>query len=438
MHDVVICGAGPAGSVVAHRLAAAGARVALIGGASSPGCEGISLRSRALLSEEGVDPESEIIAGPFRRRGVWADGRAIEGTEWLVERSQLAEALRVRARAAGADERQDIVTLVKRIADHWEVCLRTGESLWAPIVVDARGRRGPQLRGPLLLAVGQRFQKLLCGAPGASGTGIGVTDFGWCWWAERESALWVQVVGRPRARNPAAWLAAAAAQVPALARALDGASAQGELVARPAHARLGVAPSDPTRWQVGDAALALDPLSGQGVYEALRGARLAATAIQSVMNGGDALAAHRFIAERREEAWQHGVSVAAAFYRESGDRGAFWSGTAAAYEALLPNPVESAERAVAARIERRPVLDEGRIFERDVIVTAANPRGVWHIAGVPLVELREYLERSDQPTVSAAAAVFDRPQSAVVSAIHWLQTTGNLLQQIPPRLSLGG
>jgi len=434
-HDIVVLGAGPSGSVVARRLAAAGARVALVGAASRGGWEGLSARSRTLLAEEGIDASAGVLAGPCARSGVWAEGRAVEGLEWLVERRRLAAALRGGAVQAGADFRPDTAMHSERVAGQWHVHLRAGALLRAGLVVDARGRRGPQRRGPLLLAVGQQFRR----QPAAqSGTHIHATDFGWCWWAERESALWVQVVGRPRARNPAAWLAAAAAQVPALARALDGASAQGELVARPAHARLGVAPSDPTRWQVGDAALALDPLSGQGVYEALRGARLAATAIQSVMNGGDALAAHRFIAERREEAWQHGVSVAAAFYRESGDRGAFWSGTAAAYEALLPNPVESAERAVAARIERRPVLDEGRIFERDVIVTAANPRGVWHIAGVPLVELREYLERSDQPTVSAAAAVFDRPQSAVVSAIHWLQTTGNLLQQIPPRLSLGG
>ncbi len=63
-------------------------------------------------------------------------------------------------------------------------------------------------------------------------------------------------------------------------------------------------------WRVGDSALALDPLSGQGVYEALRGARLVAAAIQSVRTGGDAARARRFVTERQEEAWRRGVRAA--------------------------------------------------------------------------------------------------------------------------------
>jgi flavin-dependent dehydrogenase len=433
-HDIVVCGAGPAGSAVAQRLAAAGARVALIGTVSRPGWEGLSVRSRALLAEEGVVDHAGVIDGPFARRGVWA-ARAIEGIEWLVERSQLADALRARARIAGADDRRDTVMNAQRVSGRWRVRLRGGGVLTAPILVDARGRRGAERRGPLLLAFGQRFWRR---TSGASGTGIGVTDAGWCWWAERGQALWVQVVGRPHAGHPAAWATSAAAQIPALARALDGAAAEGDPVARPAHARLGAAGHEPTLWHVGDAAFALDPLSGQGVYEALRGARLVATAIQSVIDGGDALLAHRFIVERREQAWQRGVRVAAGFYRENGDRGTFWLETAAAYAALLDDRAELAKRAVATRLERRPVLDQGRILEHDVVVTAENPRGVWQVAGVPLATLKGYLDTAEHATIDSAAVALDRPQAAVASAIHWLQEAGAVLRQVPPRVFLGG
>jgi hypothetical protein len=253
--------------------------------------------------------------------------------------------------------------------------LRSGEVLVAPMVVDARGRRarsswaqssrlparsarrieslntellrgGPRRSGPVLLAIGQRFNR---GGAGASGTGIGVTDAGWCWWAERGDALWVQIIGKPGCLHPTAWVAAAAAQIPALARVLEAACPEGAPVARAAQAQLGgvcgSADLEATFWLAGDAAMALDPLSGQGVYEAVRGARLVATVIQSVRAGADARVAQRFVAERREEAWLRGVSVAAGFYRENGDRGRFWSETAAAYEALLP------ERTGSARIE---------------------------------------------------------------------------------------
>ncbi len=296
---------------------------------------------------------------------------------------------------------------------------------------DARGfARDRSARGPLLLAVGQQFQVQGSRAPG---THIHATDAGWCWWAAHERALWVQVVGRPRAGLPAARLAAAAARIPALARVLEDAVPDGDPVARPAHARLGLAACDPTRWRVGDAAFALDPLSGQGVYEALRGARLVATAIESVLGGSDAQLAHRFVAEQQVESWARGVRMAAAFYRENAECSAFWADTAAAYEALLPKVAP-----IAAGIERRPVLCDGRISEREVVVTAEHPRGVWHVAGVPLVPLKGYLESAEHATVAGAAAVLDRPPTAVASAIHWLQQTGMVARRIRPSMSSGG
>jgi 2-polyprenyl-6-methoxyphenol hydroxylase-like FAD-dependent oxidoreductase len=466
-HDVLVIGAGPAGSVVAGRLAAAGARVALVGAAARAGWEGLSKRSVALLAEEGLEgkegPEQScgIIDGPFPRSGVWGDGRRVEGTEWLVERRSLAAALRCAAREAGVDDRHDTVTRLEWEHGQWRALLRTGGRLAAPQVIEARGRRGPERHGPLLLAVGRQF-RAASAAPAEPGTHIHATDFGWCWWAARADALWVQVVGRPRAlvgpsagagapvthaaaRRPAAWIAAAAAQIPALAHALDGSHPDGDLVARPAHARVGcddrlnpsLEPRDATRWRVGDAALALDPLSGQGVYEALRGARLVATAVQSVMRGGDAPPALRFVAERQEESWTGGVRSAAGFCRENAARGAFWSETASAYERLLPSVAPAAAPA-APRVERRPVLCGGRILECDVIITPQHPRGVWHLADVPLVPLKGYLESAEHATVSGAAAAVERPAAAVASAIHWLQQTGIVARQLRPGIPLGG
>jgi 2-polyprenyl-6-methoxyphenol hydroxylase-like FAD-dependent oxidoreductase len=448
-HDVLVIGAGPAGSVVARRLAAAGGRVALVGAAARDGWEGLSRRSVALLAEEGLEGAGGIIDGPYPRSGEWGGGRRVLGTEWLVERRALAAALRARARAAGVDDRRDTVTSLQWEGGQWRGLTRAGASLAAAQVIDARGRRGPERHGPLLLAVGRQFRTGFRGASGAPlkpGTHIHTTDFGWCWWAAWADALWVQVVGQPRgehpamahsaaaAGHPAAWIAAAAAQLPALARSLEGSHPDGDLVARPAHARFGCGKArDATRWRVGDAALALDPLSGQGVYEVLRGARLVATAVQSMMRGGDALLAHRFVAERQEEAWANGVRTAAGFYRENAARGAFWSETATAYERLLPGTAP-----VVPRVERRPVLCDGRILEREVIVTSQHPRGVWHLADVPLVSLKGYLESAEHATVTGAAAVVGRPAAAVASAIHWLQQTGVVVRQFRPGIPLGG
>jgi hypothetical protein len=241
--------------------------------------------------------EADCIKGPFARSGQWTSGRAVTGSEWLVERCQLADALHERARLAGAERHVATVIAAVRLADGWQVRLRG---------------RGAQRRGPLLLAVGQHFRRR---RPAAPGTHIAVTDAGWCWWAEHEDSLWVQMIGCARSTHPDAWIGAAAAQIPDLARALVDASADAPRVARAAHAQFGAVGHDPTRWRVGDAAYALDPLSGQGVYEALRGARLVSTAIHSILDGGDARLAHRFVSERHEQAWQDGVRVAGEFYR---------------------------------------------------------------------------------------------------------------------------
>jgi len=453
-HDVLILGAGPAGSVTARRLAGAGARVLLVGGATRPGVEGLSARSRALLDEETLPPRgpdgAAVLHGPVHRGGEWA-GRAVAGTEWLAERGRLAAALRAAAREAGAECRDGVVLHAARDQALWRVQWRGGGRAAAPILVDARGRRGAERRGPLLLAYGQGFrvprpgtqapasaaagwrpgegalERAGAGGPGG-GSQIHALDEGWCWLAAQGTSLWVQVVSQPRRRQPAAWIAAAVAQVPALARALEGAVPEGAAVARPAHARRGLGCTDPAAWRVGDAALALDPLSGQGVYEALRGARLVATAVQSVLNGGDSRLAQRFVAERQEEAWLRGVRAAAGFYRENAQRSAFWREAAAGYEALLPAPRG------ANCIERRPVLEDGCIVERDVIVTAAHPRGVWHVSGVPLVALKGYLESADCVTVAGAAAALERPAASVAAAILWLQQTGIVARQLHPGL----
>jgi hypothetical protein len=325
------------------------------------------------------------------------------------------------------------------------VNLRGGDSLAAPVLIEARGRRGAQRRGPVLLAYGQRFRGK---SRDSSGTGIGAGDGGWCWWAQHGEALWVQMIGKPCSSHPAAWVAAAASRIPALAGALEGARAEGAAVARAAHAQLvstqGTADLELTYWPVGDAAMALDPLSGQGLYEAVRGARVVAAAIQSVAAGGDARLAQRFVGERREEAWLRGVKVAAGFYRENGKLGEFWNDSAEAYESLLSErswqrsamPRDGSAHSV--RVERRPVLDQDRIVERDVMVTADHPRGVWQVDGVPLVALQGFLETAQHPSVDAAAAALDRAPTAVAAAMNWLRERGPRLPRVLPRMSSGG
>lgn len=421
--EVLVLGAGPAGAVVARRLAAAGVRVVLVGAAQRPGLEGVSARSAALLAEEGIESGAALLEGPLPRRGRWGGGD-VEGREWIVERGKLAAALRARAVGAGVEMRPVAATRVLRAGGLFRVSTRDGDTLTAPVLIEARGRRGPARRGPLLLAFAQRFRRRRAAG---SETRIEPADFGWCWWVEHRDTVWVQIVGQPRGTRPDGWLAAAARQIPALARVLEDAQPEGEPCACAAHARLGLpgmhgAPAADLRsWRVGDAAAALDPLSGQGIYQALKSARMAATALLSVMRGGDAALAERFVIERDAWAFGESVRVAAEFYGLNRAEGAFWAKTAKAYEDLAGAGVRVDP---APRIERRPVLLDERIVEREVVVSGAHPRGVWQVAGVPVAELVRHLDANAGATLESAARCLGRPDRAVAAAMHWLNQAG--------------
>jgi hypothetical protein len=113
------------------------------GGGLARRLEGLSARSRALLIKEGLEPALEASAGigaPVPRRDAWA------GT-----------ALRSAALRTGVDCRWDTVVRSTHSGGLWQGRLRSGATVAAPQMIDARGRRGAARRGPLLLALGQEF-----------------------------------------------------------------------------------------------------------------------------------------------------------------------------------------------------------------------------------------------------------------------------------------
>jgi hypothetical protein len=338
--------------------------------------------------------------------------------------------MRAGAAAAGATVRDDLVEEIAGDYPEFRVRTRSGAQVPASCVIDARGRRGAELHGPTLLALGQAF---LAPVPRAPATAIHPLSWGWCWVVTNGANLWIQLAGEPGAGRPDTWLARAAAELPALASALEGAAVVGGPIARPSHARRSVAPPCAGVIRAGDAAVGLDPLSGQGVYEALRGARVAAAAARSLLDGVDPAIVTRFLVERDDALWNRVVSTAAEFYAENDGLGAFWARTAASYRALQRSPV-----AVPTAIERRPVLDGDRIREQDVLVTMAQPRGVWQVEGVSVVALIQYIQRVGDATPGAAAAELARPQAAVLAAARWLREAGAWPERVSQVIAAGG
>jgi len=423
--DVVVVGGGPAGAGAAAGLARLGVRVALVVRPAEGGCEGLSARSAALLRSQRLDQAAESLGVPMPRRAFWAGERITVGSEHLVSRRTLHAALAADAAASGAIVFEGAAEVPERRASGWRVsaCRRGIEGRF---LVDARGRRVAHARvhGPRLLAIAARCSRVTGVEPGSR---IVALADGWCWavlLADGRAAL--QFVGSPRAAglDPARRLRDAIRDCEELRPWASSLDAARPPVARAATAQLAAAGDCVDRLVAGDALAALDPLSGQGVYEALAGVPVSVAAVMGALAGDDASLRARFVAERARAVWERAVAAARGFYgAQAGyERRSFWTSAAVHYDAL----VRASRLPAVARtcVERRPVLNGTRIEQAAVIVTAERPRGTWRVDGVGLAALIDAMGHDPDADAAALARRMGVPEESVGRALAWLRRRG--------------
>lgn len=335
MWDVLIAGAGPAGSVAATLLARAGARVLLLdrarfprdklcGDSLNPGT--LALLQRLNLStwigSHGLPIEGMLVTGPA---GVRVEGRYPSGFRGRsVMRRDLDLALLTEAVRAGAQVDDGVV--VRRVivendtrtaAKHARglvVSARHGDvTLSAPVVIAADGRRSAVAFGQGLARHPERPRRWAVGAyldgvAGMSGLGemhirsgtyMGVAPLSG---GLTNACLVASAAAIGRSRDPEAVLLGAINRDPMLRDRFSGAS----LIARPTVlGPLAVEVDTPSICGLllaGDAAGFIDPMTGDGLRFAVRGAELAADAALEILATGRA-DAHVALATRRRKAF---------------------------------------------------------------------------------------------------------------------------------------
>jgi geranylgeranyl reductase family protein len=289
--DVLVAGAGPAGSAAAIHLARAGARVLLADRARFPRdkpCGG-GLTGRALKQAPcAVDPVVEHIVDTFELRLRHGRGFARRYREPLVlmtQRRRLDAHLAERAVEAGADFRDASRVEVVAAGDTGIEARVAGGVVHADVLVGADGANGVVARH---VALGEGI------VPGVALEGnvgwdavdrkrydgravfhIGLVPGGYGWLFPKGDHANIGVGGwqseGPRLREHLAGLAACHGTTLG-----DLTDVRGHhLPAR----RLGTPAARGRVLLVGDAAGLVDPLSGDGIYEAFVSGRLAAEAI---------------------------------------------------------------------------------------------------------------------------------------------------------------
>jgi flavin-dependent dehydrogenase len=379
-YDSVVLGAGPAGIACATALARLGYRVALVGRPRSA-VEGLSARTLQQLQAAELTAAVAAVSAPARRLAIWGEREHSGNVEFVVDRARFDAALARDAARHGIESRGPLACALRSFRRSWRVELPTG-ILQARSIVDARGRRPRDVekRGPPLAAYSRALR---IHRDARFGTATFPVEKGWCWLANTGPSRWVlQFVGEPRrgGHSPLETALASSARIPAPALALlRAATADGDSTVRAATATFASPAPKPGMLRIGDACIAMDPLSGHGIFEALASARVGAAVIHTYLASGQWDTAAQFARERAEEIWQRKMSTAADFYAAQ-DRAiprTFWQHTAAAYTALARRSASAPER----RVELRPVLDGMQIMLRRVLVTPEHARGIWRING---------------------------------------------------------
>jgi geranylgeranyl reductase family protein len=299
--DAIVVGAGPAGSTAAFRLARAGARVLLLDRERFPRdkpCGG-GLTYRAVRQlPVSVDPVVEDVVDRFElgfRYGSRFERRSDGPLILMTQRRRLDAHLAEQAATAGADFRDGVRATALELGDDGGTVRFDGDGATAPVVLGADGVNGLCARA-LGLAATRRHGVALEGNvlnnvlnvhararehQGKAVVELGTVPGGYAWVFPKGDHVNVGVGG---------W----ESEGPRLREHLERACTAYELPSEHLQALRGFRlpmrrPADRVvhgrALVLGDAAGLVDPLSGDGIYEALVSSRLAAEAALDLLEG---------------------------------------------------------------------------------------------------------------------------------------------------------
>jgi hypothetical protein len=196
-------------------------------------------------------------------------------------------------------------------------------------------------------------------------------------------------------------------------------------VATAAEMRLTAPDLDPACPRLGDAAIAIDPLSGHGLFWALSSA-LMLPPILAALEAGEAGLARRFWRDRAAATFWRQARVGRDLHRMAGLSGPFWEARAA-----WPDDAPAHAEVARPAIRRQVVVEGGRLVEAEAVVAPNAPDGAAFLAGRPLVPLLRALgPRLGNPAMPRATPEALAPHlpgctaAEARAAFDWLSAAG--------------
>jgi flavin-dependent dehydrogenase len=407
--DVAVAGAGPAGSVLALRLAQFGKRVVMIEKTRAfgrrPG-ESLTPGILPLLDAAGIRERLEAAGclSPRSARILWAGkSRREDASGFIVDRRKFDALLMDAAVEAGVHLIRPARIVACSFERAWLLHVGDCRRIAAGFLADAAGR-SRVLPGRKIQCGARTFA--LCGywtdaCASIHDTVVEAGPSAWYWGAPLDdgsfSAMAFVDASAARTQQYPTLVEASSVLAPFLrnARCIQ----QRVCDATPF---LDAAPVDEHSIKVGDAAVSIDPLSSQGVQTAIGTALHAAAAINTILDRPhDRDLATRFYRQRLAQSADFHSTAAAGFYREQFDACPtdFWRARSnwPARPALMarrrnlgtPSPGTNVRVSPRVRFIRHGASDGCHIFPEDAVELDGN--AVAYVDGMKLRDLLEHL-----------------------------------------------
>ncbi|TKB52786.1 hypothetical protein FCL42_15875 [Ferrimonas aestuarii] len=317
--DIAVIGAGPAGTVAAAILARCHVNVVIVDPlelSTHKVGESVPSAMAALLSATDFDGLDECHHMPISgSETLWCDERLSQdaftqpgGMGWRLDRCRFEQQLLTKAMAAGANAHQGRLQAATRQSEQWQLTLDDGQRLQAAFVIDASGRNGALVRllgverqttSPLM-AAWSLSEAVKDGHAAVGKTLIESDETGWWYGAQLPSRKWLAIyhTHMPQAKRlrqtDGLWrsqLSDTALISQFIDPSLFDPSALTLSDARGGYLKQAYGDG----WAAcGDAALSFDPISSQGIFNAMATAHQLATTYLNAQPQEDGLQWQRY------------------------------------------------------------------------------------------------------------------------------------------------
>ena len=400
--QIGVLGAGPAGSAAALGLRRLGYGVTCVSAPRNPKTvEGVSERVYEAMLGHGFSQACSIVSAPIRRSVFWNGEHNSANTERLVDRARFDAMLISDLQHHGVEVVEDTVQTLVQNPDGWLVSLHSGEERAFDFLVEARGRRADTLtkaqrRGPESIAIGARWsiKESIDLDPQVV---VSSHRDGWSWVASLgKGAIYTQVNcdgvadSVPKHHDVISFLQTRVGENAQVADWLRSAELIGKPHFRGSTAVLNDALAGDRHIRVGDAAMAVDPLSGNGVFQSLSSALSAPSVVNTILQvPHHTELAISYYVDRVGHLFDRFSRNGRDFYALVDAQSDYWD-RRRCWPDQLPAHINP-DRVVGTA--QKPVSNNGLIELAEVVITEDQPLGIWRVDGENAVDRLRRLGR---------------------------------------------